>query len=111
MPRKILAIFCVFLMLLFHYGRMINYWGCEMIHVTNSTTTCDCEKQSKDANADAQQSSTQKTAKDKTEDLFADNKNLNTAYSFVIKINSLKDKSVLNLSPGFNSKIFQPPRL
>jgi hypothetical protein len=111
MPRKILAIFCVFLILLFHYGRMINYWGCEIIHITNSTTTCDCEKQSKDTNNEAQQSSTQKTSKDKTEDFFSDNKNLNTVYSFAIKINSSKTNSILNLSPGFNSKIFQPPRL
>jgi hypothetical protein len=97
-------------MLLFHYGRMINYWGCEIIHATNSTTTCDCEKQSKDTNNDAQQSSSQKTSKDKTEDFFADNKNLNVDYSFVKKINSSKANSILNLSPGFNSKIFQPPR-
>jgi hypothetical protein len=110
MPRKILAIFCVFLMLLFHYGRMINYWGCEIIHITNTTTTCDCEKQSKDTNNEAQQSYPQKTAKDKTEDLFSDNKNLNEVYTFTKKINSLRDKSVSNLSAGFNSKIFQPPR-
>src|SRR5580698_9020045 len=106
MPRKILAIFCIFLMLLFHYGRMINYWGSEIIHATNSTTTCDCEKQSKDTNNDAQQSSSQKTSKDKTEDFFDDNKNLNVDYSFVKKINSSKANSILNLSPGFNSKIF-----
>lgn len=111
MQRKIPAIFCIFLMLLFHYGRMINYWGCEIIQATNSTTTCDCEKQTKDTNNDTQQSSSQKIAKDKPEDFFADNKNLNIAYSFVIKINSLKDNSVSNLSPGFNSRIFKPPRL
>ncbi|HEY4875104.1 MAG TPA: hypothetical protein VIH86_06000 [Puia sp.] len=110
MLRKILAIFCVFLMLLFHYGRMINYWGCEIIQATNSTTTCDCEKQSKDTNNDAQQSSSQKSSKDKTEDFFADTKNLNVNCSFATKINSSKANSILNLSPGFNSKIFQPPR-
>jgi hypothetical protein len=97
-------------MLLFHYGRMINYWGCEIIHVTNSTTTCDCEKQSKDANNDTQQSSSQKASKDKTGDFFADNKNLNVDYAFAKKINSSKAYSILNLSAGFNSKIFQPPR-
>jgi hypothetical protein len=90
---------------------MINYWGCEIIHITNSTTTCDCEKQSKDTNNDTQQSSSQKTSKDKPEDFFADNKNLNEVYTFAKKINSLRDNRVSNLSPGFNAKIFQPPRL
>jgi hypothetical protein len=111
MSRKILAIFCIFLMLLFHYGRMINYWGCELIHITNSSATCDCEKQSKDANNDTQQSSSQKVSKDKTEDLFSDNKNLNIVYSFPKKINSSKASNAFYLSSGFNSKIFQPPRL
>ena len=97
-------------MLLFHYGRMINYWSCEIIRIANSTTTCDCEKQSKDTNNDAQQSSSQKTSKDKTEDLFADNKNLNVDYFFATKINPSKANISLNLLSGFNSKIFQPPR-
>ncbi|HLY70109.1 MAG TPA: hypothetical protein VKR53_10310 [Puia sp.] len=110
MTRKLLAIFCVFLMLLFHYGRMVNFWGCEFIHFTIGTATCDCEKQSRDANSDAQQSSSQKNAKDKTEDLFSSNRNLYTFFVGTKKISSSKIFSISDLSSGFNAKIFQPPR-
>ena len=111
MLRKILAIFCISLILLFNYGRMINYWGCELIHFNNDTnTTCDCQKQSQDATTDAQQSSAQKTIKDKIEDLFPDNNNSFLAYSFSTKITSANINSPFNLLAGFNKKIFQPPR-
>jgi hypothetical protein len=111
MPKKILAIFCVLLMLLFHYGRMINYWSCEFVHFTSTTTTCDCEKQSKDANTDAQQSSSQKTTKDKSEDFFSNNKDGLVAATFVQKTISAKQHQLFRLPAGFNHKIFQPPRV
>jgi hypothetical protein len=111
MLRKILAIFCISLILLFNYGRIINYWGCELIHINNDTnTTCDCQKQSQDATTDAQQSSAQKTIKDKTEDLFSNNNNSFLAYAFDRKIISPNINSSFNLLAGFNKKIFQPPR-
>jgi hypothetical protein len=111
MLRKILAIFCISLILLFNYGRIINYWGCELIQANNDTnTTCDCQKQSQDATTDAQQSSAQKTIKDKTEDLFSDNNNSFLAFSFRKKIISANTNGNFNLPAGFNKKIFQPPR-
>jgi hypothetical protein len=110
MPKKTLTILCISLLLLFHYGRMINYWGCELVHSTiNTNTTCDCEKQSKEANNDAQQSSSQKTVRDNTEDFFADHKDL-SASTFSIKTDAAKTTHVFNLSAGINSAIFQPPR-
>jgi len=111
MLRKILAIFCISLILLFNYGRIINYWGCELIHFNNNTnTTCDCQKQSQDATTDAQQSSAQKTIKDKTEDLFSVNNNSFSSHAIDAKIISAKSNDIFNLHAGFNKKIFQPPR-
>ncbi|SRR5579871_246515 len=111
MPRKLLTIFCMLLMMLFHYGRMINYWSCELIHINNNTdTTCDCEKQSKDAANDTQQSSSQKWVKERSEDLFSDKKYFSIALLFSEVKDPISINKSIGLSSGFNSSVFQPPR-
>src|SRR5580704_10825692 len=110
MPRKLLTIFCMLLMLLFHYGRMVSYWGCEMIFSANpSNATCDCEKQSKEATTDAQQSSSQKASKEKSEDLLANNRYLSIAALYPFKARSISEGNDCNLLAGIDKSIFQPP--
>ena len=111
MSKKIIAISCIILMLLFHYTRIISYWGCELVHLNNSSTTCDCANQSKESTADAQQSSSQKTSKDNSEELFSANKVYEVAASFSKKIISPDLRNRFNILTGFINKIFQPPRV
>jgi hypothetical protein len=110
MLKPIASVFCLLLLLVFQYGRMINYWGCELISLTNTAQTCDCEKQSKDTSGDTQQPSSQRPAKDASAEFFAMNAHPCSGDLFCSKMNTPGRHYQLNLSYGITNKVFQPPR-
>ena len=111
MLKKGLTIFCMLSMGLSYYGKIISYWSCELIHVnSNSQTTCECESKSKDMANEAQPSPTQKTVRDKPDELFSDKKDFSTASLVSDEFIPAGVFKSSNLSSGFDAEIFLPPR-
>jgi len=89
---------------------MINFWGCELISLTITAQTCDCEKQSKDASGDAQQPSSQRPAKDVSAEFFTMKAHTAPEDLFSAKMNTPGSHHAPAISYGINKKVFQPPR-
>jgi hypothetical protein len=110
MFKPFASVFCLLLLLVFQYGRMINFWGCELISLTITAQTCDCEKQSKDASGDAQQPSSQRPTKDVSAEFFTMNSHPSPEDHFLAKVKRPGSHQAPAISYGMNKKVFQPPR-
>jgi hypothetical protein len=111
--QKIASIFFISQLLLFQYGKALSYLHCVIENAINTGSVyCDCEKQNKDNADSTQSSSSQKTAlKEKTPD------NLFTYNNQIIWHNNKTENSLIitsnnssQLSTGFHTSIFQPPK-
>jgi hypothetical protein len=111
MSRKLGAV--LFISLLFGYqaDKLLNYLSCLNSHSGNNRTTCDCEKQLKDAPDANQPPDSQKTiSQEKAEDLFVGCPGIvpKELFSSSLKIRQLPRVNTI-LPGGFYACIFQPP--
>jgi hypothetical protein len=111
--RNFISILFICLMILFHFGKTMNYLNCKLEHIINNNTTpCDCEKQLKNNPENNPSNPLQKlNTRDTTVELFSLEMK-NTLPGWIIqKIPALLISDKSGIPAGFNNTIFQPPRI
>src|SRR5882724_11703040 len=108
--RKCTAIVFLSAFLVLQYGRLISYWHCQIISITNSSAPCDCEKILSALPSDGDHPISATLNKDKIEEvnLFLETRNEKHVKEVRQNINSPVIK--LLVPSDHSSSIFQPPR-
>lgn len=109
--RKCTAILFLSVFLTLQYGRLVSYWHCQIISITNPSAPCDCEKILSALPVDPSHPMTANVNKDKIEEvnLFLESRNDKLLKEARLHINS---PIIKQLIPQENSAdIFQPPRV
>jgi hypothetical protein len=108
--RKCTAIIFLSVFLTLQYGRLVSYWHCQIISITNPSAPCDCEKILSALSVDPGHPMTANVNKDKIEEvnLFLESRNEKYLKEVSLNINS----PVINLlvPQAHTAAIFQPPR-
>jgi hypothetical protein len=108
--RKCTAILFLSVFLTLQYGRLVSYWHCQIISITNPTAPCDCEKLLSALPVDTSHPMTANLNKDKIEEvnLFLESPGEKNLREIRLHINS---PIIKQLSPqSHTAAIFQPPR-
>src|SRR5689334_7657459 len=108
--RKCTAILFLSVLLALQYGRLVSYWHCQIISITNPSAPCDCEKILSALPVDHSHPMTANLNKDKIEEvnLFLESPKDKMLEETRQHINSPVIKQLI---PQENSAaIFQPPR-
>jgi hypothetical protein len=92
------------------YGRLINYWHCEIISLTNPSAPCDCEKVLQSIPADNDHPMTATLNKDKMEEVNIFLENNTEKYFKEVRQNINSPVIKILFSAEYPSVIFQPPR-
>lgn len=108
--RKCTAILFLSVFITLQYGRLVSYWHCQIISITNPSAPCDCEKILSSFPSDASHPMTANVNKDKIEEvnLFLESHNEKLLKEVHQNINSPVIKQLLQQL--YTAAIFQPPR-
>src|SRR5689334_15603654 len=109
--RKCTAILFLSVFITLQYGRLVSYWHCQIISITNPSAPCDCEKILSSFSSDPSHPMTANVNKDKMEEvnLFLESHNEKQLKRSHPNINTPVIKQLIPRI--YTAAIFQPPRV